>query len=925
MSRWEMSEVVVSKLKKGEFDIDAALDSVDLAFRNYKPSQQAFEFFALIRVFYGEDFEIASPKFHYFIVDMLFGNVTKKDFPYSAEICDKIKINPTRIGIIASRGTAKSTVTTLFYPIYAAIKGETPVTGKLSHMLILSDSQKGGARDQALIMGNTFEKSKFAKEWFESIRYTESEVEIVRKGNTPIEQRHMLIKFKGAQGHPLDHMLFTDNGRVSVGDVQIGDKIVGADGKLCAIVDKSEIFYKPMYEIELKDGRKLQVSDDHINSVLYKDTSSKYTAMDITTKELLKLPMWIHNKATNRNTPRIWIKNCEPIDYTYKEFPVDPYTLGLVLGDGYYHKSDYSVKLTGNKEDIEFYKTQVPYEFGYNDSSRSAHTVTLKGVYKGYQELGLSGTKAASKFIPEMYKYGSIRQRLALLQGLIDTDGTVAAGNKGVRFMTVSTRLADDVAELVLSLGGNVTSGIRHRAGTETAPGIVANYDLHMLYIKLNMQVARLPRKVSKLSYAQRDCKVAVVSIKEIATVPSQCIAVDNEKHQYLVQNYVRTHNTGGIRSGSRNPVTGDRYAIIVADDVIKNEAEAYSETIMHNVNTALTSDALNAMRSKKTQLVLINTPFHKKDPIYTMVESGMYTPLVIPICKKIDENLEPVDFEGVWTDMHDYDSVMERYLNAKGSNSTRSFNQELMLRVANEEDRMVTDTMIQWYDRNLIMSLLDGYSLYVTTDFTTTSAAKSDFSALAVWAISSNNDYFLLDVCVRRQELGEQYNELFRMVRTWSKGGRYVEVGIEVDGQQKAHLFNIKQMMQKQNLYFSFARQKGAPAGREGILSAATGTNKLERFRYILPKFQNMKFYFPEQLKGNKDMQEGLKQIKGATHAGFTSADDFCDCVSQLEMMDVREGSGVDDLPYKETGSSKSIWGDMWDKEDTSGSSVIF
>ena len=576
-----MSEVVVSKLKKGEFDIDAALDSVDLAFRNYKPSQQAFEFFALIRVFYGEDFEIASPKFHYFIVDMLFGNVTKKDFPYSAEICDKIKINPTRIGIIASRGTAKSTVTTLFYPIYAAIKGETPVTGKLSHMLILSDSQKGGARDQALIMGNTFEKSKFAKEWFESIRYTESEVEIVRKGNTPIEQRHMLIKFKGCQ--------------------------------------------------------------------------------------------------------------------------------------------------------------------------------------------------------------------------------------------------------------------------------------------------------------------------------------------------------TGGIRSGSRNPVTGDRYAIIVADDVIKNEAEAYSETIMHNVNTALTSDALNAMRSKRTQLVLINTPFHKKDPIYMMVESGMYTPLVIPICKQIDENLEPIDFEGVWTDMHDYNSVMERYLNAKGSNSTRAFNQELMLRVANEEDRMVTDTMIQWYDRNLIMTLLDGYSLYVTTDFTTTSAAKSDFSALAVWAISSNNDYFLLDVCVRRQELGEQYNELFRMVRTWSKGGRYVEVGIEVDGQQKAHLFNIKQMMQKQNLYFSFARQKGAPIGREGILSAATGTNKLERFRYILPKFQNMKFYFPEQLKGNKDMQEGLKQIKGATHAGFTSADDFCDCVSQLEMMDVREGSGVDDLPYKETGSSKSIWGDMWDKEDTSGSSVIF
>ena len=282
-------------------------------------------------------------------------------------------------------------------------------------------------------------------------------------------------------------------------------------------------------------------------------------------------------------------------------------------------------------------------------------------------------------------------------------------------------------------------------------------------------------------------------------------------------------------------------------------------------------------------------------------------------------------DFIGAWPAMHTYEKTMERYEDAYYGGTLREFNQELMLRVANEEDRMVTDTMIQWYDRNLIMSLLDGYSLYVTTDFTTTSAAKSDFSALAVWAVSSNNDYFLLDVCVRRQELGEQYNELFRMVRTWSKGGRYLEVGIEVDGQQKAHLFNIKQMMQKQNLFFSFARQKGAPTGREGILSAASGTNKLERFRYILPKFQNMKFYFPEQLEDNKDMIEGLKQIKGATHAGFTSSDDFCDCVSQLEMMDVREGSGVDDLPYKETGRSRDVWGDMWDKEDSSGSSVIF
>lgn len=534
----------MSRLTVGKFNVDDALDCVDVEFKSYSPSDQALEFFALIRVFFGEDFEIPNPKLHYFIVDALFGNLKKEQFPYSKEINEELRINKTRIAVLATRGSAKSTVTTLFYPIYCALKGTTPVTGKLSHMLILSDTQKGGARDQALILGNSFEKSKLAKEWFEKVRCTESEVELVRKGKEPEEKRHMLIKFKGAQ--------------------------------------------------------------------------------------------------------------------------------------------------------------------------------------------------------------------------------------------------------------------------------------------------------------------------------------------------------SGGIRSGSRNPVTGDRYAVIIADDVIKNEAEAYSDTIMTNVKTALTSDALNAMRAKKTQLVLINTPFHSKDPIYESMESGIFTPIVAPICTKIYKDMPEEEFAGIWPEMHDYESVMERYLNAAGSNTTRAFNQELMLRVSNEEDRMVSEDMIQWYDRNLVTKMIRGYNLYITTDFTTTSEAKSDYSALAVWAVGNNGDFFLLDVCVRRQGIQEQYNELFRMVSTWKKSGKNIDVGVEIDGQQKAHIFALKEMMIKKNVYFNFARQKGAPVTREGILSRGSGTNKHERFRIMLPQFQNKKFYFPEQLRETPDLKEGLKQLKYTTYTGFAAHDDFCDVVSQLGLIDL-------------------------------------
>ena len=617
------------------------------------------------------------------------------------------------------------------------------------------------------------------------------------------------------------------------------------------------------------------------------------------------------------------------MEYTEKEFPIDPYTLGLLLGDGHYHVSDYSCKLTGLNSDLDEYEANIPYKFGYRDTSDGhIHTVTVLGAGKAYNVLGLSKEKAATKFIPEIYFYGSIEQRLSLLQGLIDTDGTIREGNKCAAITSTSKQLIDDVRRLVLSLGGNCTYDKHpNAAGTRIIRGRVCNVQMsYRLFIRLNMQIAKLSRKVEKLSAKQRDVKVAIVKIEKIDMVPSQCIAVDNEEHQYIAGDYVRTHNTGGIRSGSRNPVTGDRYALIIADDIIKNEDDSYSEALMEKVKTALESDAENAMRSRNTQMVIINTPFHKNDPLYKIVEGGAYTPLVMPICKEIYLDLKKSEFIGLWEESHSYESVMKRYRKAVANNNTRAFNQELMLRVSNEEDRMITDDMLQWYDRKLIMNMLDGYNLYITTDFTTTSAAKSDFSGIAVWALNSENDWFLLDLHLKRCELQEQYDALFRMISVWSRGGRAIDVGVEIDGQQKAHIFSLKQMMQKKNLYFSFARQKGAPVSREGILSKVGGNSKLERFRYTLPMFQNHKVYFPEQLKDTPDMKEMMKHLKGATHVGFTTHDDGADLVSQLGLIDVITPSSSEALA-EDAGSwyaEDDVWGGIKEKDEYGGSTIF-
>ena len=125
-------------------------------------------------------------------------------------------------------------------------------------------------------------------------------------------------------------------------------------------------------------------------------------------------------------------------------------------------------------------------------------------------------------------------------------------------------------------------------------------------------------------------------------------------------------------------------------------------------------------------------------------------------------------------------------------------------------------------------------------------------------------------------------------MVRQWSNKGAPLEVGIEIDGQQKAHIYALQEEMNKRNSYFTFARQKGAKYGSKGILSKATGGNKHGRFRMMLPQFQNGKIHFANEIKHTPDMKEALLQLRYTSWEAFGGHDDFPDIVSQLGMMEI-------------------------------------
>ena len=349
--------------------------------------------------------------------------------------------------------------------------------------------------------------------------------------------------------------------------------------------------------------------------------------------------------------------------------------------------------------------------------------------------------------------------------------------------------------------------------------------------------------------------------------------------------------NTGG--RGSRDGLARPDFTIF--DDMLPSEAEANSDVILAKVESTIESDILPGMNNNGNFSIMIGTPYSKKDPVYRRIEQGTWLPVVFPRGNMLPEDEKT--FISVWEDRHSYKNCRKDYVRAMKAKEAgdgsklRSLLQEHYLRISSDEDRMITDSMIQWFNRVDVEKRLSQYNVYMTTDFTTTGTSGSDMSGIALWALGSNNDIFLMDLCLRKQELEEQYEEVFRMNKYWSKNStRSITIGIEVDGQQKGHIYSIKDRMIRKNEWMTIGKQKGARPGSEGILSRLEKGNKHWRFRMMLPLFQNKKIWFPRELEDTPDMRELLDEIKYATYSGFgTRHDDGVDLISQLGMMDMQ------------------------------------
>jgi hypothetical protein len=231
---------------------------------------------------------------------------------------------------------------------------------------------------------------------------------------------------------------------------------------------------------------------------------------------------------------------------------------------------------------------------------------------------------------------------------------------------------------------------------------------------------------------------------------------------------------------------------------------------------------------------------------------------------------------------MHPAKSIAQLVRGAKKAKKLKTFMQERQLRLTSGADRLVPDSCIQFCDMSVIAKNIGYYSIYVTTDYTTSSGENSDYSGIATWAVSSNNDWFLLNLTLRKRGMALQYSETLDEAAKYKRLGKHVEIGVEVDGNQQSHIHSLERLMMERGDWYTFAKDKNSPdTARKGILSKGTGVKKHERFRIASQLMLEQKVWFPEHLKNTPDMIEFVSQIKGATHEAFTRADDGPDLIS--------------------------------------------
>jgi len=356
------------------------------------------------------------------------------------------------------------------------------------------------------------------------------------------------------KAQPISEPVLTPNGWTNIGDLKVGDKVVGSDGKEQYVLGIYPQGEREIYKVEFTDGTFVNCDKEHLWSVNTLNMRTAKTRVkgkgvyrpNYGYKVLKTSDMMGDIKKRGRYNYRIPV--VEPVEFQNVQVDIDPYLLGILLGDGSlrYKNVTLSTKDDEIYQNISHLNEHTSFSEYTKQNLKTINVIRFRSSFtEKLEKCGLSGKKSNNKFIPKEYLYNSVDVRVALLQGLMDTDGYI--DKKGIsQFTTVSEQLCKDFRELVLSLGGTVR--VTTKIPTFIHNGVKKEgqlaYNVTISFAN-NIVPFRLLRKVSK--YYKREKYVEQKFIKSITYSHNEdavCIKVSNPDELYVTRDYVLTHNT---------------------------------------------------------------------------------------------------------------------------------------------------------------------------------------------------------------------------------------------------------------------------------------------------------------------------------------------------------------------------------------------
>lgn len=363
----------------------------------------------------------------------------------------------------------------------------------------------------------------------------------------PEGPRSRLVDLQTGKGKslPLGAKIKIPGGWSTMGEMKVGTEVVAWDGTTTKVTGVYPQGIRSVYRLTFADGRSTEADEEHLWEVYYVNTVKHRRWRIVNTLEVLRL--------ISMPNPRVYVRLIKPEIGTDIDLPIPPYTLGAILGDGCLRATSISVS-KADKEVFQNIQEELLENHKLVKRDQLTWVITSEGkpgynlYLNGLRELGLVGSLSHSKFVPEQYLHASVSQRLSLVQGLLDTDGTVGKDKGSVSYSTTSESLAKSTQYLIRSLGGiaSISSKIPTYTHLDEKKNGRLAYQVNIRHPEPS-ELFRLPRKKELTNddnqYSSK-LKLAVKSVEYVGEKETQCISVEHPDRLYVTDDFIVTHNT---------------------------------------------------------------------------------------------------------------------------------------------------------------------------------------------------------------------------------------------------------------------------------------------------------------------------------------------------------------------------------------------